>query len=162
MYRYIRRCISFDASSALSLKFIGFVTSNVELITYNQEQFNALDKIIDDIMFNFINYYYVAGENYVEHPYYQVELVSGEVMKDYQENYYDNNPLFNISYQKLSYTSTKLSFSIRDKNKCLEALQEYYLCYGCDCVYNDECNVLTCEAQDKRFITQTVLSNATY
>lgn len=136
--------------SALSVRDIPILKNNVELITYNQEQFNTIDKIIDDVMCNFTDYYYVAGDNYLEHPYLGYEFVEGEEVKNYHENYYDNNPLFQLKYEKVSDTATKVQFSIRDKEKCIQALDEYCSSYGCDCVYNDECNILTSEAQDKR------------
>ena len=136
--------------SALSVRDCNFIKNNVEITTYNQEQYDCLDKIIDDIMTNFTDYYYVAGDNYTEHPYYGVTLVEGEPLYDYHEKYYDNNPIFKVEYEKLSDTTTKILFSIKDKGKCLQALDEYCSSYGYDSVYNDEQNILTCEAQDKQ------------
>lgn len=136
--------------SALSLKCIGFLKNNVELITYNREQYDNLDRIIDDVMFTFTNYYYAAGDNYAEHPYYNVTLYEGKELKDYHENYFDNNPIFKVEYENLSDTTTRIMFSIKDKDKCIQALDEYCSIYGCDGVLNDECNVLTSKAQDKQ------------
>lgn len=136
--------------SALSVRDLIFIKNNVEVLVYNQEQSNILDKIIDDVMYNFTNYYYATKDNYLEHPYLGYYLVAGEEIKDYHENYYDNNPLFKLEYQKVSDTVTKVLFSIRDKEKCLQALDEYCSSYGCDCIYNDEDNILTCEAQNKQ------------
>ena len=136
--------------SALSVRDCSFIKNNVELTTYNQEQYDCLDKIIDDVMTNFTDYYYVAGENYTEHPYYGVTLVEGEPLYDYHEKYYDNNPIFKIEYEKLADTTTRVMFSIKDKDKCLQALDEYCSSYGYDSVYNNEQNILTCEAKDKQ------------
>ncbi len=136
--------------SALPLKSVSIVLNDVELITHNQEQYNCLDRIIDEAMTNFTNYYYAAGENYSEHPYHNVILNEGEELKDYHKNYFENNPIFKVKYEKLSDTTTKTLFSIKDKDKCIQALDEYCFRYGCDEVVNDEVSLLTCEAQDKQ------------
>lgn len=136
--------------SALSIRSLSFLINNVEFIAYNQEQHNTLNIIIDDIMSNFTNYYYATGDNYLEHPYYLTTLVEGEELKDYHKNYFENNPIFKVEYEKISNTTTKILFSIKDKDKCIQALDEYCFSYGCDEVYNDEANTLTREAQDKQ------------
>ena len=135
--------------SAMSVKDIDFFSNKIEFIVNDQEQYDNLNTIIDCAMTTFTNYYYVASENYVEHPYYGVTLRKGEPLADYHKHYYDNNPLFNIEYKKLSDLSTQISFSIKNKDKCRQALEEYCFSYGCDCVFNEECNTLTCEAQNE-------------
>lgn len=122
----------------------------VEIITYNSDQFDALNKIIDDIMSNFTNYYYTHGDNYVEHPYYLVNLEEGAILEDYHKRYYDNNPIFSVNYEDMSDTTTKVIFSIKDRNKCFEALQEYYSSYYYDSVFDDNANILTFKAQEKQ------------
>lgn len=136
-----------DGSLALICSVLS--VNNVEFITYNQEQYDNLNRIIDDVMSKFTNYYYAAGDNYTKHPYYNVTLSVGEELKDYHKNYFDNNPIFKVEYEKLSDTTIRILFSIKDKDKCLQALDEYCSSYGCDIVFNDEVNLLTCEAQDK-------------
>ena len=136
--------------SAIHSRSIDCVYTVVQLITYNQEQFNNLRGIIDEVMYNFTNYYYAAGENYTEHPYYMVELEEGQQVDDFHEKYYDKNPLFKVEYEKLSDTNIKVLFSIKDRDKYLQALDGYCFNYGYDCVENDECNILTCEAQNKQ------------
>lgn len=137
--------------SAIFIRDCNFIKNNVELIVYNQEQYSYIDKIIDEVMTTFTDYYYATGEeNYLEHPYYQVTLHEGEELKDYHKNYFDNNPLFKVEYKKLSNTTTKIIFTLKDKDKCLQALDEYCLKYGYDELWNDEANVLTCEAQNKQ------------
>lgn len=136
--------------SALFVRSVSFLKNDVELITHNKEQFNKLDKIINDVMTNFTDYYYVAGDNYTEHPYFMVTIVEGEPLENYYENYFTNNPIFKVGYEKISDTTTKILFSIKDKDKCIQALDEYYLSYGFDMVFNDNTNILTCEAQDKQ------------
>ena len=135
--------------SVLSIRSISFLSDRFEFITDNQEQYNSLEKIIDEVMTTFTDYYYAAGEeNYLEHPYYQVTLHEGEELKDYHKNYFDNNPLFKVEYKKLSDTTTKIIFTLKDKDKCIQALDEYCLKY--DELWNDEANMLTCEVQDKQ------------
>lgn len=73
--------------SALSVRDLIFIKNNVEVLVHNQEQSNILDKIIDDVMYNFTNYYYATKDNYLEHPYLGYYLVAGEEIKDYHENY---------------------------------------------------------------------------
>ena len=137
--------------SVLSIRSISFLSDGLEFITDNQEQYNSLEKIIDEVMTTFTDYYYAAGEeNYLEHPYYHVTLKVGERIEGYHENYFDNNPLFNIKYEKISDTANRIVFSLKDKDKCLQALDEYCLTYGYDEVCNDEANELTCEAQNKQ------------
>lgn len=136
--------------SAMSVRDIDFITNKIEFVVNDQEQYDNLNTIIDCAMTTFTNYYYVAGENYVEHPYYGVTLRVGEPLTDYNKHYYDNNPLFKLEYKKLSDTCTQVLFSIKNKDKCKQALDEYCFSYGCDCVYSDEFNTLTCEAQDKQ------------
>ena len=137
--------------SAIFIRDCNFIKNNVELIVYNQEQYSYIDKIIDEVMTTFTDYYYATGEeNYLEHPYYQVTLHEGEELKDYHKNYFDNNPLFKVEYKKLSNTTTKIIFTLKDKDKCLQALDEYCLKYGYDELWNDEANMLTCEVQDKQ------------
>ena len=136
--------------SALSIRNIDFIKNSVELITHNQEQRDSLDKIIDDVMCTFTDYYYASGDNYSEHPYYGVILVEGEPIEDYYENYYENNPLFKVEYKNISDTDTRILFSIKDKDKCIQAFDEYCSAYGYDEVVNSGVNILTCEAQDKQ------------
>jgi len=137
--------------AAIFIRDCNFIKNNVELIVYNQEQYSYIDKIIDEVMTTFTDYYYAAGEeNYLEHPYYQVTLHEGEELKDYHKNYFDNNPLFKVEYEKLSDTTNRIAFSVKDKDKCIQALDEYCLKYGYDELWNDEANMLTCEAQDKQ------------
>lgn len=136
--------------SALSIKDLNFITNNIELTIYNQEQLNILDKIINDVMFNFTNYYYASADNYVEHPYYMEPLVEGDMLYDYNEKCIEGNPLFKLEYENISDAKTKILFSIKDKEKCIQALNEYLSNYCCDCIYNDEANILTRDAQDKQ------------
>lgn len=136
--------------SALGSRDIPFIRNNIKLTAYNSEQYNILNRIIDDIMTTFTDYYYVAGDNYLEHPYYGVTLYEGKELKDYHKNYFDNNPLFKVEYETLSDTTTNIMFSIKDKKKCLQALDEYCSSYGYDMVFNNNCNLLTCEAQNKQ------------
>lgn len=139
------------ARSVLSMRDISILKSSIEFLTYNEEQYRNLNRIIDEVMSTFTDYYYAAGEeNYLEHPYYHVILKEGEIVEDYHEKYYDNNPLFNIEYEKLSDTTTRIMFSVKDKDKCLQALDEYCSKYGYDELCNDETNLLICEAQDKQ------------
>lgn len=136
--------------SALSIKSIDIILYDISIITHNQEQFNTLNRVIDDIMCNFTQYYYVAGDNYLEHPYYFETFEEGQILEDYHENYYDKNPLFKVEYEHLSETTTKVLFSIKDKEKCIQALDEYCSSYGFDGIYNDNENILTCKAKDKQ------------
>ena len=135
--------------SAMSVRDIDFITNKIEFVVNNQEQYDNLNTIIDCAMTTFTDYYYVAGEHYIEHPYYGETLIMGEPLVDYHKHYYDNNPLFDIEYKKLSDTSTQISFSIKNKDKCRQALEAYCFSYGCDCVFNEEYNTLTCEAQNE-------------
>lgn len=134
--------------SALFTRSIPFIKKDLELITYNIEQQRTLDDIISDVMYNLTDYYYAASEHYSEHPYYLQTIAEGEFVDN--RHYYDNNPIFEVEYEKLSDTTTKILFSIKDKEKCIEALDEYCFIYGSDEVFNDEDNILTSEAQDKR------------
>ncbi len=136
--------------SALSIRNLSFILSDVEITTYNNEQSCCLDNIINDIMFNFTEYYYAVDDNYLDHPYYRVPLVVGEEVKDYHKNYFENNPLFEVKYERLSDTSQKVLFRIKDKRKCIQALDVYLSNFGCDQVFNDDMNLLTCETQDKQ------------
>lgn len=134
--------------SALFTRSIPFIKKDLELITYNTEQSITLSDIISDIMHNLTDYYYAAGEHYSEHPYYLQTITEGQIIDS--RYYYDDNPIFKVKYEKLSDTTTKILFSIKDKEKCIEALDEYCLSYGYDVVFSNEDNILTCEAQDKR------------
>lgn len=137
--------------SVLSIRSISILKGGFEFITDTPEQYNSLNNIIDEVMTTFTDYYYAASEeNYLEHPYYQVTLYEGEELKDYHKNYFDNNPLFKVEYERLSDTTNRIAFSVKDKDKCLQALDDYCSKYGYDELWNDEANMLTCEAQDKQ------------
>lgn len=147
---YIQAYCNDVLDGSLALIRSALFANNIEFISYNQEQYNNFSVIIDDIMTNFTQYYYAVGDNYLEHPYYLETLVQGQELKDYHKNYYDNNPIFKVKYEKLSDTTTRIMLSVKDRNKCIQALDEYCSSYGCDMVFNDSMNILTCEAQDKQ------------
>lgn len=145
---------------------------NIEFCVHNQEQFINLQVIIDDIFNNFIYYYYAYGDNYSEHPCYNMEFDDcAEVdtppylpncYRKEAKSYYTsllasenieirNDTMFEVKYEKKSDDTIHISFTITEKEKVQQALAEYLYRYSCNEVYNEYENTLDYETQKKQF-----------